>query len=171
MLATTVQLTHQPQGSTSEAKLKGILNKAENAGFDYVLIDTAGREDNFQFTRTLLKLCDKIIMPFPVSGMGYEERLEYENKISAELDNRPLRVSLSTSQTRAGQYFTRIWKFFKNREDHDFGDLPRFKTVITHFADYDNASIAGMSLSEVKNSVAARQLHNLCIEMKEYLDE
>ena len=170
-LETSVQLTHQPHGETTEGKLNNIFKKAEDGGFDYVLIDTAGREDNFQFTRMLLKLCDKVVVPFPISGMGYEEMLEYKDKIQAELENREIRVALSTSQTRAVRYFSLIWSFFQGRREEDFNGVNTFETVITHFADYDSAGIAGKSLSEHKNSVAAKQLENLFIELKDYIDE
>lgn len=170
-LETTVQLTHQPNGETSENKLKAIIQKAENSEFDYVLIDTAGREDNFQFTRTLIKLCDKIVMPYPVSGMGYEEMLEYKNKVAAELGNKPLRVSLSTSQTKAGHHLSLMWAWFQGRSETDFAGFETFKTVITHWADYDTANRDGKLLGEYKNGVAAKQLSNLFVEMKEYIDE
>ena len=126
-LKTSVQLTHQPNGETSESKLKAILKKAEDNGFDYVLIDTAGREDNFQFTRTLLKLCDKLVVPFPISGMGYEEMIEYKDKIAAEVGNRPLRVSLSTSQTRVGLHLSKMWAWYQGRSAIDFEGFERFE--------------------------------------------
>lgn len=125
-----------------------VINEKESArhvaGKDFVIIDTPARP-NSEDLKELSDGCDLLILPTPPDILGLEALLETAENVSSA-NYRALLTIVPPKPSNEGDIMK--MELLEN-------EIPAFETMIRRSASFQKAALAGVPVSEIRNSLAA----------------